>query len=183
MKRPIRPVGDYQEHDGYPSFESEDLNRRDFMKKAAATGAVATGVILLPTEARADRRDKDSRQKVSIYIGRIRLGKGTMSAQRIIVWTADKKLAGWLRKYSNRRGVTNTLTPILRKAKEDVLVDGKKLYRLERKLGAALTRYYKKKTGKTTKQPDLMMVVGRYWRPRMRGRIRRPIYRPKPRTP
>jgi hypothetical protein len=182
MKRPVQPVSDYQEHD-YPTFADGCVNRRGFLGTAAA-GALAAGVatagaVILPTEARAARTDKDPREKVSLYLGRQRLGGSHMSAQRIVLFTADKKLARWMKRYSNRSSITQALSPILRKAKADVLVDGKKLYRLERKLGATLVRHYRKKTGKSTKQPDLMLVVGRYRRPRLRGKIRRPHFRPR----
>lgn len=183
MKRPVRPVSDYQEHESYPSFEAENegegVSRREFLGKAAAAAAVAAGAVILPTAARATRGEKDTRQKVLLNLGRQQIGKSSMSAQRVVVFTGDKKLARWLKRYSNRSSITGALSPILRKATEDVLVDGKKLYRLERKLGAALIRHYRKKSGKTTRQPDLMLVVGRYYRPRMLGRMPRPHYRPR----
>jgi len=205
MKRPVQPVSEYQDHERYPSFvvggvdESEGVgegagvgggegrgegrgegggvSRRAFLGKAGAAAAVAAGAVILPTAARATWGDKDKRQKVSLYLGRVQVGKSSMSAQRVIVFTGDKNLARWLKSYSNRRSITQALSPILRKAKDDVLVDGKKLYGLERKIGAALVRHYRKKTGKTARQPDLMMIVGRYWRPRMLGRMPRPYYR------
>jgi len=190
MKRPVQPVSEYQEHEKYPSIEEEGVSRRGFLGKVAAASAVAAGAVILPTEARAGRVDEDKREKVTLYLGRYqRIGKSHMSAQSIVLFTGDKKLALWLKRRSNRSGLTQAMSPALRKAKDGVLTDGKKLYRLERKLGVELVRHYRKETGKSARQPDLMLVVRRYYRPRMLGSrriptLRRPrIRRPKRPTP
>lgn len=190
MKRPVQPVHEYLEHERYPAVDVEDeddvalggegVSRRDFLGQAVVASAATAGVMTLGSEALAAPRDKDTRQKVSLYLGRLRVGNSQMSVQRIVVFTGDKKLAHWMRRYQNRSGITRAVSPVLRKTKADVLLDGKKLYRLERKIGAAVARYYRKKTGKATGQPDLMLVVGRYWRPRMMGRMVRPHFRPTP---
>lgn len=190
MKRPVQPVYEYHQHERYPAVEVEDavepepeiLSRRDFLGKAVVAGAATAGVMTLGSEALATGKDKDKdpRKKVSIYLGRQQVGKSQMSVQRIILFTGDKKLARWVGHYRNRSGITQAVSPLLRKSKAEVLMDGKKLYRLERKVGAAVVRHYRKKTGKAAQQPDLMLVVGRYYRPRMRGRIRRPIFRRRP---
>lgn len=207
MKRPdqrsqrsVQPVRRYLEHERYPAVECDDtgaldelkeleelenVSRREFLGRAAASatvlGAAGVGLTARSPEGRAAGKGGDNRYKVSLSLGRQRLGNSTMSVRQVILWTADKKLASWLRSYSNRRGVTGVFSPILRKTTEKVLVDGKKIYHLERKLGAALVRHYRKKTGRHASQPDLMIILGRHWRPRLRGAIVRPTFRPRPR--
>jgi hypothetical protein len=180
MKRPLQPVSEYRNHEEYPAMEDAGVSRRGFLGKVAAASAVVAGAVVLPTEARAGRGAPDNRQKVSLHVGRYqRVGKSHMSVKRIVLFTGDKKLAKWLKRHSNRSGITQAMSPVLRKAKDGVLLDGKKLYRLERQLGAELIRHYRKKTGKTARQPDLMLVVGRYSRPRMMGSPVRPHFKPR----
>ena len=162
-----------------PSECDRWLSRRGFLKAAAATSAV--GAVAVGTRAEAAPAFKDKREKITVYLSSYqRIGKSSMRAQRLVVFTKDKKLASWLRNYREQRQVRDALMKVVGKAKEEVLYDGKKLYALERKLGAVVAAQYKKRKKLRVAQPDVMLHVSYYYRRRLMGKMPSPRWRPHP---
>jgi len=185
MKRPVRPASEYEGHESYPSSEEAWLSRRVFLRTAAATVAVsAAGATVLGSEAGAAPGPgaKDKRHRVAIRLDRYtQIGQSGLRADQLIVYTGDKGLARFLRKTSDQRRVNQALTKRLRKVKPKTLYDGRKLYRLERSLGAIVTNVYRKRTGRGARQPDVMLNITRYYRYRRTGGVMiSPSFRRRP---
>lgn len=166
MKRPLEPVSEYEGHESYPSSEQVWLSRRVFLRTAATTVVVsAAGATALGGEAGAAPAPgvKDTRQRVTIHLDRYtQIGKSGLRADKLIVFTGDKDLASFLRKHVDPRRLKQALMKRLRKVKPKTLYDGRKLYRLERSLGAIVTKQYRKRYGRGVRQPDVMLSITRY---------------------
>lgn len=178
MKRRIDPVREYTDDAGYPSVNKEGLSRRDFFRRAVATTAAAAGAVAVSREgvAAPGRKDKDKRERVSVYLDRYRrIGATQLSPQKVDIFTTDKALTKFLRG-SGRNQSRDKMMKVLRKIKEDSLYNGKKLVELERKLSQAVAQEYRKRTGKLTRPPDLMLYVSPYYYRHMGGVVARPHY-------
>ncbi len=186
MKRPPKPLDRYDGHADYPSTPNPLLSRRAFLRgtTAVSAGAMLTG---LSARAVAVKPGADKRQRVTIYLSRgSQIGKSGLRANKLDVFTSDKKLARFLGKYNEKNRIQQALSKQLRKVKAETLYDGKKLYRLERTLGGIVAKQYKKRTGRTIGQPDVMLSITRYYRFRRLGgvmvrphRPRKPVIRPR----
>ena len=83
MKRRIRPLTEYREHERYPTSDGGDLSRRDFLRRAAATSAVTAGTVAGVGAAGAAPAKKDNRQRITLYLGPYeQIGHSGMSARR-----------------------------------------------------------------------------------------------------
>lgn len=187
MKRPLTPVTEYEGHASYPSCEEAGLSRRSFLKTTACTAAVTVaGGALWAGEADATPGPKDKRQRITIYLNRYnQIGTSGLRAKELIVFTGNKGLARFLQKSSEQRRVRQQLMKRLGKILPKALYDGRKLYRLERSLGAIVAGQYRKRTGRAAPQPDVMLNVTQYHGfVKMGGVIVRPRLRfPPKRTP
>lgn len=173
MKRPLQPVSEYEGHESYPSHEQAGLSRRGFLRTAAtATAFAAVGATTLGGEAGAapasasgpGSGSKDKRQRVTIQLDRYtQIGRSGLRAQKLDIFTDNKDLARFLRKHSEQRRVRTALMKRLRKVKPKTLYDGRKIYRLERSLGAIVAEQYRKRRGKRARQPDVMLTITRYY--------------------
>jgi len=186
MKRPIEPVGSYEGDQDYPSTQDVWLSRRAFWGKAASTAAVvgavgtggAVGAVSLVGEAGATPGVKDKRKQITLYLSRYtQIDNSGLRAHRLVVFTGNKDLDRFLRKSSEQSRVKQALMKRLRKVKTETLFDGRKLYKLERSLGAVVVKEYRKRTGKSATQPDVMLSLTRYsgYR-RLGGKRIRPVF-------
>lgn len=183
MKRPLAPVTDYVGHASYPSTEAAGLSRRSFLKTTACTAAVTVaGGALLAGEVDASPGSKDKRNRVTIQLNRYtQIGTSGLRAKSLVVFTGNKALARFLGKHSEQRRVKQALMKRLAKIKAKTLFDGRKLYRLERSLGAIVAGQYRKRTGRAAPQPDVMLNITNYHGfVKMGGVVVRPRFRLRP---
>lgn len=164
-KRP-EPQTDYRGHEGYPSANAEGLDRRAFLRRALASSATVAGALTLSRSVSAAPA-KRLRVSVDLTHHRHLIGGTRMRAQRLIVFTKDKKLARFLRVRNNTRVVSKEIQARVKKTTAKTLTDGRKLYRLERDLARAVARVYRLKTKRVISPPDVMLQITR-WRRRYR---------------
>jgi len=142
------------------------------------------GAVALTGEAGATPASgsKEKRQRVTIHLNRYtQIGQSGLRAQKLEVFTGDKGLARFLRKSAELRRVKQALDKRLAKVKLATLFDGRKLYQLERSLGAIVAGQYQKRTGRGAGSPDVMLSVTRhYGRMRLGGAMIRPHFPRRP---
>lgn len=184
-----RPVREGLEPPGYPSVADE--SRRCFLRWAAA--GAATGVVSATGESKAAARARRSspgkpakpvEKKITVSLPyNFRVGGGTLRAERLVIWTRDKRLARFLVNSAERSGIQQAVGKPLRKAPADTLFDGRKIYKLEQKVARAVARRYRKRTGRRAWHLDLMIHMGRRYPIRTGGVMVRPSRPFRPRVP
>jgi hypothetical protein len=185
MKRPLQPVDSYAGDEDYPSSQDVWLSRRAFLGRSASTVAVAAagaavGAVGLGGVADAAPGAKDKRKQITIHLSRYtQIAKSGMRAEKLVIFTGNKDLDRFLRKSAEQSRVKRALMKRLQKVKPETLLDGRKLYRLERSLGGIVVGQYRKRTGKSARQPDVMLSLTRFYGYRRLGGVRIRPRRPR----
>lgn len=166
-----RPVREVPEDPGYPSVV--EASRRGFLRWTAAGAAagLAGAAGASDAEARARGRRRHAKpakpahpkeQKITITLPwGLRVGSGSLRAERVVIWTRDKRLARFLKNSRERSGIQKAVGKPVRKASADTVFDGRKIYRMEQQVARAVTRRYRKRTGHQAGHLDLMLHLGR----------------------
>jgi hypothetical protein len=158
MKRivPVRSVGEQ----GYPSVEESGTNRRGFMRIIVASGAAAVGSAVLGGE-QALARGAVARPmyRVSIDLNPPFTYKGCKSEiVRIVARCWDRRMQGFLQKKSERSGVMAAVRGVLLSHQcSDLSPAGR--YKLAKAVATAVTKRYKKRTGKTYGYCSASLVI------------------------
>lgn len=167
--RKVQPVKYYKGHQNYPSSPHTHIptqpptSRRAFLgealdKLAGGVGALAGVGALLSSREGGAKTEKP--KKYSLYL---RLQKAYVFRPcgylvgHITARTTDKHFVTFATAKSNKKGISDTVIAVLKKHSCRDLTDGKRLARLERRLGKALAAHYKKKTRRRTPRPEVTL--------------------------
>jgi hypothetical protein len=189
--RKIKPVKDYDEH-SYPTVIDAELahvSRRGFLRAALGTSAAA-GVMLVAgggTGLAGGRRPKT--YKTYLNVGhRYTFRYGNYELQRLAVQTQSEQLIRFLENKKEAAGITKAVRKVLDAHNCADLRDGKKLSRLQRRVGKAIRAHYRKRTRRWVVAPTVVIFVSvpryRYCRGKCRPATpycRVPKKRPRPR--
>ena len=189
----LQPVQEAPDDPAYPTVA--EASRRGFLQWAAA-GAVAgvagaagepevaaraRGRRAHPGHAKPPKPAKPKEEKITVSLPwGLRVGGGSLRAERLVIWTKDKRLARFLKRSQERSGIQTAVGKPVRKAPADTVFDGRKIYKLEQQVTRALARHYRKRTGRRAGHMDLMIHMGRRYPIRTGGVMVRPSrpYRP-----
>lgn len=158
----IKPVQDYDEH-SYPSVIDSELahvSRRGFLRAALSTSAAAGAVLVAGggTSLAGGRRPKT--YKTSVKVGsRYTFRYGNYELQRIAVQTRSEHLLRFLENKKETAGVTKAVRKVLDAHTCADLRDGKKLARLQKRVGKAIVARYRKRTKRAVAAPTVVLFV------------------------
>jgi len=174
MKK-VKPVQDYDEH-GYPSVIDSELahvSRRGFLRAALSTSAAA-GVMVVAgggLSLAGGRRPKT--YKTSVNAGhRYTFKHGNYEVQRIAVQTRSERLLRFLENKREAAGVTKAVRKVLDAHTCADLRNGKRLARLQRRVGKAIGAHYRKRTKRYVAAPTVVIFVSVPRYRHCRGRCR-----------
>jgi hypothetical protein len=190
MKK-VRPVQDYDEQ-SYPSVidsELDHVSRRGFLR-VALTSSAAAGVMLAAggaTSLAGGRRPKT--YKTRIHIGRrYRFRYGNYELSRIAVQSKSERFIQFLQNKKETPGVIKAVRKVLDAHTCADLTDGKKLARLQRRVGKAVVARYRLRTRRRIAAPTVVLFVSVNRYSSCRGKCRPsapycrvPNKRPRPR--
>ena len=161
MKK-IKPVNKYDEQ-GYPSVIDTELahtSRRNFLRTALSTSAAA-GVMLVAgrgTGLAGGRRPKT--YKATFNVGRrYTFRHGNYELQRLAVQSKSEAFIRFLGKSKEGAGIKKAVRKILDAHNCADLKNGKKLARLQRRVGKALKSHYRKRTKRWVAAPTVVLFV------------------------
>jgi hypothetical protein len=180
--RPQDPCREYRGDAGYPTLaDREGVDRRAFLRGAlsgAATVAVAW-VLGGDTAAAAPATgyQPPAREKVTIGLGYSLYVSGTsVRFFKVDVLSSDKAFARFLEAENRDGRLQPLLDQDLKGVPAETITDGRKILRLEQKVGAPWARHYTQKSRKPTSRPDVMLHVTEGYRGRTMGVMVRPSF-------
>jgi len=164
MKK-IQPCKSYEDHESYPSVVDTRLSRRTFLRSALTTTAAAAGVMLAPRTGLSGGRPKPKLHKIHIrFRSTYRFKYGNYQLQRIVAQSRDEDLVRFLGNGKQSAGIEKALRGLLQQHSCVDLRHGKKLARLQRRIGKALAKHYRARTRRRAKAPTVVLFVGVAWR-------------------
>jgi hypothetical protein len=197
MTKKIKPTARYDAHRGYPTFEDEHTSRRDFLRQAlhgaALGGAAALGAAaglgggtalasLLGDEPEARAGSRRGRKYYPVWI-RLRRRHYFAGCQyhvdRLHVQTRNRRLAEFLGDAKEAVGIDQAVRRVLARVDCKDLTDQKRLARLHRRLGQALTAHYRRRRRRVAATPVVTLELRRRRRVPVPGGIR-PVRPPRP---
>ncbi|MFH2009043.1 MAG: hypothetical protein ABI333_20805 [bacterium] len=187
MKK-IQPLESYEAHEAYPSAVDTRLSRRTFLRSALTTTAAAAGVVLAPRTGATGTRPKPKLHKIHIrFRSTYRFRHGNYELQQLVAQSRDERLVQFLGSGKEAAGIETALRGLLEQHSCVDLRHGKKLARLQRRIGKALAEHYRARTRRWAKAPTVVLFVGVAWRA-CRGKCAAPTpychpprQRPRPR--
>ena len=180
MKK-VQPVKHYREHERYPSTlhrnhgsppstisppapeAAPPTSRRAFLGQAlqgvvASLGTLAGGHVLLRSSEAQAKTEKPKKYRLSLRIHPVYAFRPCgYLVGHVIARTTDKRFASFATDKKNKKAISAALVAVLKKHSCRDLKDGKRLARLERRLGKALAALYKKKKKRRTPRPEVTL--------------------------
>ncbi len=187
----VKPVETYDEQ-SYPSVADSELDhvsRRGFLRVALGTSAAAGAMLVAGggTGLAGGRRPKTYKTTINLT-RRHRFPYSNYQLDRLAVQSKSERIIRFLRNKKEAAGIDAAVRTVLKAHTCDDLLDGKKLARLQRRVGKAIAARYRKRTKRRIATPTvvLLVTVNRYANCRGKCRpaapyCRVPSQRPRPR--
>ena len=158
----VNPLTSY-EAQPYPSAVDAELahvSRRGFLRAALSTSAAA-GVLLVAgrgTGRAGGRRPKT--YKTAINVGpRYTFRYGNYELQRLTAQTKNERLARFFGDNKESTGLGRAVRKVLDAHNCADLRDGRRLARLQRRVGRAIAAHYRKRTHRRVTPPTVVLFV------------------------